>query len=193
MQEEYYLKFHSNNFIMKTIKNVLFLLFIFISANVSAQKISSAELQVTGLTCSMCSRATETSLRTLNFIDNITADLNRNLFLITFKKGNGVNIDLIREKVKDAGFSIGSLSTVMNFDQTKIDGQGQALVDGKVYQFINAKNQLLNGPVKATVLDKNFVSNAVFKKNLALFSASSYAKGVGVVNKKTQRIYHLSI
>jgi copper chaperone CopZ len=178
---------------MKTIINSFLIVITLFSFKASAQQISAAELQVTGLTCSMCSKATETSLRTLNFIENVTPDLNNNLFLITFKKGSGVNIDLIRAKVQDAGFSVGSLATTINFSQTKVDAAGQAVVDGQVYQFLNAKNQLLNGPVKATVLDKDFVSSSVFKKNSAQFSSSTYAKGVGLVNGKTQRIYHLSI
>ena len=186
-------KFHGNNFNMKTIKNIIILFFIVLSANVSAQQISAAELQVTGLTCSMCSKATETSLRTLDFIEDVTPDLNKNLFIITFKKSSGVSLDLIKDKVQDAGFSVGGLSTTINFEQTKVDAAGKAIVNGKVYQFSNAKNQVLNGPVKATILDKDFVSSSAFKKNAAQFPSETYAKGTGIIDGKTQRIYHLSI
>ena len=78
---------------------------LFFAVNVSAQKISSADLQVTGLTCSMCSNATQKSLETLNFISSIKPDLNKNIFVLTFKKDANINLDLVRKKVQDAGFS----------------------------------------------------------------------------------------
>jgi len=59
------------------------------AGDLSAQQISSAELQVNGLTCSMCSQATEKSLKTLGFVEDITPDLNTNTFMIRFKKRQG--------------------------------------------------------------------------------------------------------
>ena len=70
---------------MKTIKYSMLFLLLFIGGNTFAQQISKAELQVNGLTCSMCSRATETSLKSLGFIENVSPDLNRNVFVLTFK------------------------------------------------------------------------------------------------------------
>ncbi|HJP63989.1 MAG TPA: hypothetical protein VJ844_11120, partial [Mucilaginibacter sp.] len=61
---------------MKTLK--IFLVLILFSATAAKAQFTKAELQVSGLTCSMCSKATEKSLRTLGFIDDIKADLNRN-------------------------------------------------------------------------------------------------------------------
>ncbi|PIH05063.1 hypothetical protein CS542_00215 [Pedobacter sp. IW39] len=49
----------------ETIKYFIILFCLFIGGNTFAQQISKAELQVNGLTCSMCSRATETSLKAL--------------------------------------------------------------------------------------------------------------------------------
>lgn len=178
---------------MKTIKylSIFFLLLTGISA--SAQQISSAELQVTGLTCSMCSQATEKSLRTLEFIAEIKPDLNKNTFMIEFKKDKGVNIDQIKKKVKDAGFSVGNLKAVFNFNNIKIDEEGQAVVGSNVYKFMNARDKTLNGPVKATVVDKDFISGSVFKQKAAQYKSESYATGSATVNGKTTRVYHLTI
>lgn len=176
---------------MKTILNLILL--VLLGGTASAQQFTGAELQVTGLTCSMCSKATETSLRSLDFIEKITPDLNKNLFILTFKKNKTVNIDLMKKKVEDAGFSIGNMEATLNFNRVKVDESGLAVADGNAYRFQNAKNQVLNGEVKATVLDKNFVSSASFKKNAAKFNAASYATGRGLVNGKNTRIYHLSI
>ena len=138
---------------MKTIKNIIFITLLFISAGASAQQITTAELQVNGLTCSMCSRATETALRSLNFIEDVTPDLNKNLFVLKFKKEANINPELLKEKVEDAGFSVGTLSTALNFSQTKLDEEGKTTINGFTYQFINGKDKVLNGTVKATLVN----------------------------------------
>jgi copper chaperone CopZ len=166
---------------------------LFVINKVSAQQVTTVEMQVTGLTCSMCSQATEKSLRTLDYVSNVTPDLNKNLFVITFKKDKAVNFDQLNKKVKEAGFSVGKLDATLNFNQVKIDDDGQAIVGSNVYRFANAKSKVLNGPVKVSVIDKNFISNSVFKQKSATVKFDSYASGTGIVNGKKTRIYHLSI
>ena len=178
---------------MKTTKIILSFLMLFVINKVSAQQIATIEMQVTGLTCSMCSQATEKSLRTLDYVSNVTPDLNRNLFVITFKKDMAVNFDQLNKKVKDAGFSVGKLEATINFNQAKIDENGQVIIGENVYRFANAKDKVLNGPIKVNVIDKNFISNAAFKQKSAIVKFDSYVSGTGVVNGKKTRIYHLSI
>ena len=164
---------------------------LFFAVKASAQQISTADLQVTGLTCSMCSNATQKSLETLNFISSVKPDLNKNIFVLTFRKDANINLDLVRKKVQDAGFSVGGLTASFNFNQVKIDDKGQAVVDGNVYRFVNAKSKTLNGTVKASVVDKNFISSSAFKKQATTANSDAYASGTGVVNGKKTRIYHL--
>lgn len=166
---------------------------LFVINKVSAQQIATIEMQVTGLTCSMCSQATEKSLRTLDYVSNVTPDLNKNLFVITFKKDKAVNFDQLNKKVKDAGFSVGKLEATINFNQAKIDENGQVIIGANVYRFANAKDKVLNGPIKVNVIDKNFISNAAFKQKSTMVKFDSYASGTGMVNGKKTRIYHLSI
>ncbi|WP_029274307.1 heavy-metal-associated domain-containing protein [Pedobacter borealis] len=175
---------------MKAIK-IFSIIMLFFAVNVSAQQISTADLQVTGLTCSMCSNATQKSLETLNFISSVKPDLNKNIFVLTFKKDANINLDLVRKKVQDAGFSVGGLTANFNFNQVKIDDKGQAVVDGNVYRFVNAKSKTLNGTVKASVVDKDFISGSAFKKQATTANSDAYASGTGVVNGKKTRIYHL--
>ncbi len=177
---------------MKAIK-LFSIIMLFFAARVSAQEISSVDLQVTGLTCSMCSNATQKSLETLSFINTIKPDLNKNIFVLTFKKNANINLDLILKKVKDAGFSVGSLTADFNFNQLKIDDKGQATVDGNVYRFANAKNKTLNGMVKAEVIDKDFISGSSFKKQAKTANSDAYASGTGIVNGKKTRIFHLIV
>lgn len=178
---------------MKTIKILTLFIGLLTTQQVVAQQINTVEMQVTGLTCSMCSQATEKSLRTLNYVTDVTPDLNKNVFIVTFKKGSTVNFDQLNTKVKDAGFSVGKLTANITFNQLKIDEQGQAIVGATVYRFANAKEKTLNGEVKVNVIDKNFISNSAFKKNAATVKFDSYASGTGNVNGKKVRIYHLSI
>jgi copper chaperone CopZ len=186
-----------NSFIMKTIKFSLLIFLSFIGAQIGgqayAQQISNAELQVTGLTCSMCAKATETALRRLDFIESIKPDLNKNLFSLSFKDNKKVNLDQIRKKVEEAGFSVGQLTATFNFNNVKVDDKGIASVDGNTYRFTNSSQKTLNGPVKATVVDKDFISGASFKKNLAALKLSSYASGTTIVDGRKLRVYHLSI
>ncbi len=176
---------------MKTI--IIAFLMLFALNKVSAQQISAAEIQVNGLTCSMCSQATEKSLRTLPYVTNVNPDLNKNLFILSFKKDGTVNLDQLQKKVKDAGFSVGGLAATINFNQAKVDEDGQVVIGGNVYRFANVKSKVLNGAVKVNVIDKNFISNAAFKQKAGQLKLDSYATGTGVVNGKKTRIYHLSI
>src|SRR6478735_315736 len=75
------------------------------TSNVQAQ-FNKAELQASGLTCSLCSNAINKALKTLPFVESVQTDLNKNLFTITFKNGQRPDIDAISKKVEDAGFSV---------------------------------------------------------------------------------------
>jgi copper chaperone CopZ len=187
-----YFKFSENN-TMKTIKYLILFTVLFAGGHTFAQQISKAELQVNGLTCSMCSRATETSLKSLGFIKTVTPDLNRNIFVLTFKTDQQVNIDQIRDKVEDAGFSVGGLSATINFNRTVIDDAGIAQVGNTAFKFTNAKSKTLDGPVTARILDKDFITPSAFKKNAAQLKSESYLSGKGMVRGKETRIFHLSI
>jgi len=177
---------------MKTIQLAI-LFSLFLVQKTTAQQITAMEIQVTGLTCSMCSQATEKSLRTLSYVQNVTPDLNKNVFVVTFKKDREVSFDQLNKKVKEAGFSVGKLEATINFNQAKIDDDGQAVIGTNIYRFANAKSKTLNGPVKVNVIDKNFISNAAFKQKIGTVKFDSYATGTATINGKKTRVYHLSI
>lgn len=178
---------------MKTTKIIITFLMLFAINKVSAQQVTNAEVQVIGLTCSMCSQATEKSLRTLDYVGNVSPDLNKNLFVINFKKDKAVNFDQLSKKVKDAGFAVGKLEATLDFNQAKVDENGLAIVGNTVYKFINAKNKVLNGPVKVTFIDKNFLSGSAYKQKSTAIKAASYTSGQDIINGRKTRVYHLSI
>jgi copper chaperone CopZ len=163
---------------MKTLKIFIALLFISISA--AKAQFTRAELQVSGLTCSMCSKATEKSLRTLTFISDIKVDLNRNVFMITFRKDFPVNLEQISSKVQNAGFFVNYLKATFNFDHVKVT-DNTFVYSGDTYRVVNGSDKPLSGEISLTVVDKGFAPSAVYKK----YSTSEKAE--------TGRLYHIAI
>lgn len=152
-----------------------------LSTGIAKAQFTNAEVQVSGLTCSMCSKATEKSLRTLGFISDIKTDLNNNLYIITFKKDVPVNLQAISKKVQSAGFSVNALKAVFNFDNVKLNNN-QFNYAGDIYQFIKTPDKSLNGAVTVTVIDKGFVSPSAYKKYAGQYPGLDKAG-----------VYHLSI
>lgn len=172
---------------MKSFKILLAVLAISINS-VKAQFVK-ADLQVSGLTCSMCSKATEKSLRTLTFISDIKPDLNRNLFVVTFKKDASVNLDAISKKVQDAGFAVNKLTVSFNFDNLKINNDYHFNYAGNTYHFLNVKDETLNGLTPITVIDKGFVPASTYKKYAAQTTFACYKSGL----MGNQKVYHVTI
>jgi copper chaperone CopZ len=165
---------------MKTLK--LFIAILALSVGVANAQLTKAELQVSGLTCSMCSKATEKSLRTLDFISDIKVDLNKNIFVLTFKNNAPVNLDMISKKVQGAGFFVNNLKLTFNLANIKLN-DNYFNFEGNTYKLMNGNNQTLNGTVAVTVVDKGFAPPAVYKKY----------QPAATDNGKPGRVYHLAI
>lgn len=146
---------------MKTLK--IFIAIMAISVGIAKAQFTKAEVQVSGLTCSMCSKATEKSLRTLSFVGDVKPDLNRNVFVITFKKDAAVDFDKLSSKVQSAGFSVNSLKATYNFAGTKLSNN-MFEYSGKHFHLVNAGDKDINGPIAITFLDKGFAPVATNKK-----------------------------
>lgn len=146
---------------MKFLK--IFILSLILGAGTARAQFTKAELQVSGLTCSMCSKATEKALRTLDFVGDIKTDLNRNLFIITFKNASSVNLDQISKKVQNAGFSVNNLKATFNFNAVKLNSNSFNY-QGDTYMVVNGADKPLSGPMAVTVVDKGFAPASVYKK-----------------------------
>lgn len=148
-----------------------------------------AEVQVSGLTCSMCQLATEKALKSLDFVSEIKPDLNKNVYLVSFKKDKKVNLDLMKKKVKDAGFSVSKLVAIFNFDQLKINKDFHFDYAGSKYHFMDVDAQTLNGQVRFTVVDKDFIPAGDYKKWAAKTTMSCYESG----KMDGVRTYHVTL
>ena len=134
---------------------------LFFSVVVHAQ-ISKAKLTATGLTCSMCSKATYKQL--ISIAEKVEPDLNNTAFLLYFKKGSSVNIGDIKKKVEDAGFSVGELLVVFNFNKQQVENNRSFTLDNNTYTFMDTKSGTLNGEVKAKILDKGYIVEKEYKQ-----------------------------
>lgn len=141
----------------------IIILSLILGAGTAQAQFTKAEVQVSGLTCSMCSKATEKALRTLDFVGDIKTDLNRNLFVLTFKNSAPVNLDQISKKVQNAGFSVNNLKATFNFNNVKLNSNSFSY-QGDTYMVVNGPNKPLTGLVAITVVDKGFAPLSVYKK-----------------------------
>jgi copper chaperone CopZ len=167
---------------MKPLK--IFMMLLALTTGIAKAQFTKAELQVSGLTCALCAKATEKSMRTLPFVSEIKPDLMRNIFVITFKNDVPVNFDQISKAVHDAGFFVNSLKSTLNFDKVKVDGNYFSY-GADTYQVMNSTDKPLNGEVTLTIVDKGFAPRSVTKK-YAIQTANA-------VPAKPGRLYHVAI
>jgi len=169
-------------------KIIIFIAFIAITISAKAQ-IVKAELQVSGLTCSMCSLSTQKSLATLDFVGEIKPDLNKNIFYISFKPNKTVNLDALKQKVMAAGFSVNKLVAIVNFNHVDVTGDGNVAFQGSTLRLVNPATKQLNGETRLLIIDKDFVPVSAFKKYNAQLKDATYATGI---DDKKARIYHVT-
>jgi len=167
---------------MKALK--IFILMLVLTTGIAKAQFTKAELQVSGLTCALCAKATEKTLRTLPFITDIKPDLMRNLFVITFKTDAAVNFDQISKAVHDAGFFINTLKSTLNTDKVKVEGSSFSY-GSNTFQVVNGTDKPLNGEVTLTLVDKGFAPKSVTKKYLSQPDPATAAT--------TGRVYHAII
>jgi copper chaperone CopZ len=157
---------------------------LFASVIANAQ-ITKAELTATGLTCSMCSKATYKQLTSIPEVEKVETDLNKTAFILHFKNGSTVNPGELKQKVEDAGFSVGELIVVFNFNDQKAENNSSFTQNNITYTFMDTKPGVLTGEVKVKLLDKGFVVEKEYKKLSKL--AKQYPTYAAVKNNS----YHI--
>ncbi|MEO6668787.1 MAG: heavy-metal-associated domain-containing protein [Ferruginibacter sp.] len=179
-------------------KNLLLAIALICSANAFVQ-IQSVNLQASGLTCSMCSNSINKALKSLDYVDDVKANIKNSTFEISFKPNAKVDFDELKKKVEDAGFHVAKLNANVRFNNMEVEDDSHVKMDGMVFHFLNVKSQALNGETTIQVLDKGFVPTKEFKKNEALTKMTCYKTGVaGTCCSKEgiaagSRIYHVTI
>ncbi len=144
-------------------KNYIFSLLLLGTTAATAQ-IKSVSLQASGLTCSMCSKAVFKSLSAISFVQSVDSDIKNSSYLIAFKPNAVVDYDVISKAVTDAGFSVASLKSTIEFNNVSIKNDAHVEIGGKTYHFLNVQPQSLSGEKEIKLIDKKYVPAKEFKK-----------------------------
>lgn len=180
-------------------KQLLVIIAMCFCVSATQAQVSKVSLQASGLTCSMCSNSINKSLKTLDFVEKVMANIKTSTFDISFKPGAVVNFDQLKKKVEDAGFFVANLTATIQFNNLTVQKDEHYNVAGMNIHFLNAKGQLLNGEQAVQIVDKGYVSAKAFKKNQLYTQMECYKTGVaGNCCKKTglaegSRIFHVTI
>ena len=166
-------------------KKILISSIILFASVIANAQITKAELTATGLTCSMCSKATYKQLTSIPEVEKVEPDLNKTAFILYFKSGSMVNPGDLKKKVEDAGFSIGELVVVFNFNNQKAVKNSSFTQDNITYTFMNTNPGVLAGEVKVKILDKGFVVEKEHKK------LSKMAKQYPTYATVNNSLYHI--
>ena len=179
-------------------KNILLVAALLFAINSQAQ-FKQANLQASGLTCSMCSKAIYKALSAIPFVEKVDSDIKNSSYNITFKSNMSVDFDALKTAVTGAGFSVAKLAVTANFDNVKVQNDAHVIVQGKTLHFINVPNETLNGSKTFTIVDKNFATAKDYKKFGQYTTMKCYQTGVmgSCCAKKdgatSTRVYHVTI
>ena len=158
-------------------KNIILIAALLCTYATDAQ-VTNVSIQASGLTCSMCSNAINKSLRSLDFVQDVNANIKTSTFLISFKPGSAVDFDKIKKKVEDAGFFVADFTATIHFDKVPVVNDGHVTLLGDTFHFINIKDQTLDGDKTIRLLDKGFVTAKVYKTNNKYTQLQCYKTGV---------------
>ena len=170
--------------------------FVFVTATAQISKVS---IQASGLTCSMCSNSINKAIRSLDYVQDVDANIKNSTFDITFNNADKVNFDQLKKKVEDAGFFVAKFEIEMNFNDLQISNDAHVEANGMLLHFLNVPNRTLSGNAKIRLLDKGFVSAKEYKKNGVFTKMQCYKTGLtsSCCNQKNKssglRIYHATL
>ena len=158
-------------------KKILFVAAMLISLAVNAQ-VTKVSMQASGLTCSMCSNAINKSVKSLDFVENVRANIKTSTFEITFKPNTEVDFEELKKRVEDAGFFVSQFVATFRFNNVHVKENEPIKIGDKTLRFINVKGQALNGDKAIRILNKGFVSSKEYKKN----AITAPGKGSNIYN-----------
>ena len=132
-----------------------------ISANAQVQKVN---LQASGLTCAMCSKAIYKAVSAISFVDTVLVNIEASTYDIRFDKEATPQFDRIAKAVVDAGFSVANLTVMVNFDKQAVDKNGLFTMDGINYKLMGTPPATLQGSKKMQLVGKQYMLPKDFKK-----------------------------
>ncbi|RYE56040.1 MAG: copper chaperone [Sphingobacteriales bacterium] len=128
-------------------------------------QITKISLRASGLTCSMCSNSINKALKTIDYVKAVDSDLKTYTFDVVFKPGAAVDLDRIKTKVENAGFTVSALVATINFPKVEVTDNRSVKFEGNTFYIENLKQHSLDGIKQVKILDKGFVSPKEYKMN----------------------------
>jgi copper chaperone CopZ len=132
-----------------------------ISASAQVQKVN---LQASGLTCAMCSKAIYKAVSAISFVDTVFVNIEASTYDIRFNKDATPQFDQIAKAVVDAGFSVANLTVVADFNKQSVDKNRFVTLDGIQYKIMGTPPATLQGSKKLQVIGKQYMLPKDFKK-----------------------------
>jgi copper chaperone CopZ len=160
----------------------------------STAQIKSIQLQASGLTCALCTKAISQSLQQLPFIAKVNANIAESRFDIELKPDQLVHIDAIRKAVEDAGFSVAKLELLGQFSDWAIGVDKHVMAGTQAYHVLEAISQT---PTRMQIVDRKFVSDKAFKQVLKKSGKACVPTGQSATCCETDgippqtRVYHV--
>jgi copper chaperone CopZ len=143
-------------------KSRVLTILLFISSVAQAQ-FTWAEIGIDGLTCSMCARSVDLSIRKLDAVQDVQMDLEATTAKVIFHKGSHIDMGKLADAVTNSGFSVRDLHAAFVFDNLEAADGKRFVYDGSEYEFIRAEKKTLKGETLLKFIGKPFLS----KKELA--------------------------
>ncbi len=99
-----------------------------LASSVWAVDQKKVQLRVDGLSCPFCAYGLEKKLKRIKGVDKLEIKINEGLVIMTFKEKANIDPELIRKKVKEAGFTPRELSIEGKAVTVKSAPQGEKIV-----------------------------------------------------------------
>lgn len=99
--------------------------------------VQSLAMTVTGMSCPLCTRGVEESIRTLDGVGAVAADLGSGQVRVEARQGKSLVIQLVKERILSAGFRIGSECQITATARFTFGPEGRIMlrIPGTLYAF----------------------------------------------------------
>ena len=106
-------------------------------ATVRPGAVTALVLPVKGMTCALCTRGVETSIRLLDAVQEVSADLSSGLVRVQAGEGKSLNIKDVKDRIQKAGFRVEGECEVEAVGRFSMGPEGRITfrVPGTAYSF----------------------------------------------------------
>jgi copper chaperone CopZ len=142
------------------------------------------DVGVDGLTCSMCTRSVEMSIRRLDFVDSVAMSLEETQGRVFLKKGVLVDFQKIARAVVNAGFSVRFLRVALDLEKVRVNPTGCFTDSGITFQWLQFDPASAKGNVRLKLVDEGLIT----RKEAAQWKRKMGATVCG----EGQTVYHVA-